>query len=49
MTLSMRHFACATASVALLGDRLTLGAGPALGLSPNAPRVLGRAQVGWSF
>lgn len=45
----MRHFACGTVSVALLGERLTLGAGPALGLSPNAPRVLGRAQVGWSF
>jgi hypothetical protein len=45
----MRHFACGTASVALLQERLTLGVGPAFGLSPNAPRVLGRAQVGWSF
>jgi hypothetical protein len=45
----MRHFACGTATVALLRERLTLGAGPAFGLSPNAPRVLGRAQVGWSF
>lgn len=45
----MRHFAAGTATVALLRERLTLGAGPAFGLSPNAPRVLGRAQIGWSF
>jgi len=45
----MRHFACGTATIALLRERLTLGVGPAFGLSPNAPRVLGRAQVGWSF
>ncbi len=45
----MRHFACGTATFAFLHERLTLGAGPAFGLSPNSPRVLGRAQVGWSF
>jgi hypothetical protein len=45
----MRHFLGGTASVALINERLTIGAGPALGLSPNAPRLLGRAQVAWSF
>jgi hypothetical protein len=45
----MRHFVGGTASVALLAERLTIGAGPAFGLSPNSPRVLGRATVGWSF
>ncbi len=45
----MRHFACGTVTLALLGERLTLGIGPAIGLSPNSPRALGRAQAGWSF
>ena len=45
----MRHFIGPTTSLALAGERLTIGAGPAFGLSPNAPRLLGRAAVSWSF
>lgn len=45
----MRHFIGPTTSLALVNERLTIGAGPAFGISPNAPRVLGRAAVSWSF
>jgi hypothetical protein len=33
----------------LLANRLTIVAGPAVGLSRDSPRAVGRAAVGYSF
>ena len=44
-----RHFIGPTASVQLLGDRLSIAAGPAFGLSDLSPRVLARAAVAYAF
>jgi hypothetical protein len=45
----VRHFIGPTAAVSLLGDRLSAVAGPAVGLSPDSPRYVGRVGVAWSF
>jgi hypothetical protein len=45
----MRHFAGPTAAVELLGKRLTIGAGPAFGLSHNAPPIVVRGQAAYAF
>jgi hypothetical protein len=44
-----RHFVGPTASAQLLGDRLTLAAGPAFGLSDLSPHVLARMAVAYAF
>jgi hypothetical protein len=44
----IRHFLAANASV-LLANRVQISAGPALGLSPNSPRVLGRLTAAFVF
>lgn len=43
----VRHFLSPMASLDL--GRVRLTAGPAFGLSPDSPRVLGRLQAGYSF
>jgi hypothetical protein len=48
-TEGMRHFVGPTTSIELLGKRLSLTAGPALGLSPNSPRIVGRAGLAYAF
>lgn len=45
----MRHFIGPTASVELIGKRLTLNGGPAFGLSKGSPPVLGRVAIGYAF
>ncbi len=44
-----RHFAGPTASLQLLGDRLTMVAGPSFGLSESSPRLLGRFALAYGF
>jgi len=44
-----RHFVGPTAAVRLLHDRLTIVAGPSLGLSTGSPTVLGRLAVAYGF
>ncbi|MGA3121224.1 MAG: hypothetical protein ABSF69_10700 [Polyangiaceae bacterium] len=44
-----RHFIGPTASWQLLGDRLTVAAGPAFGLSDLSPRVLVRMALAYGF
>ncbi len=44
-----RHFVGPTASVQLLQNRLTLVAGPSLGLSTGSPKLLGRLAVAYGF
>ncbi|HWW53833.1 MAG TPA: hypothetical protein VNY84_08685 [Acidimicrobiales bacterium] len=44
-----RHFIGPTASLQLLHDRLTLAAGPAIGLSALSPRLLGRFTMSYGF
>jgi len=45
----VRHFVGPTASVELLGRRLTLNGGPAFGLSKGSPPVLGRVALAYAF
>jgi hypothetical protein len=45
----VRHFLGPTAAISLLGDRLGIVGGPAMGLSPSSPRFVGRVGVAWSF
>jgi hypothetical protein len=44
-----RHFLGPTASVQLLEDRLTIVAGPSMGLSVSSPAFLGRVAVAYGF
>jgi hypothetical protein len=44
-----RHFVGPTASLQLLQDRLTMVAGPAVGLSAYSPTFLGRIAVAYGF
>lgn len=44
----IRHFVSANAAL-LLGKRVQISMGPALGLSPNSPRVLGRLTAAYAF
>jgi hypothetical protein len=44
-----RHFVGPTASMQLLQDRLTMVAGPAVGLSAYSPTFLGRIAVAYGF
>jgi hypothetical protein len=44
-----RHFIGPTAAVQLLQDRLTIAAGPSVGLSSQSPKVLGRLAVAYGF
>jgi len=44
-----RHFVGPTAAVQLLQERLTIVAGPSLGLSKGAPNLLGRLAVAYGF
>ncbi len=44
-----RQFVGPTASLQLLQDRLSIVAGPAIGLSSRAPNVLGRLAVAYGF
>lgn len=44
-----RHFVGPTASLQLLQDRLTMVAGPAVGLSAFSPTLLGRIAVAYGF
>jgi hypothetical protein len=44
-----RQFVGPTASLQLLRERLTLVAGPAIGLTGNAPDVLGKAALSYGF
>ncbi len=44
-----RHFVGPTASLQLLQDRLTMVAGPAVGLSTYSPTFLGRIAVAYGF
>jgi hypothetical protein len=44
-----RHFAGPTASMQLMGDRLTVVGGPSVGLSASSPRLLGRVAVAYAF
>ncbi len=44
----IRHFVSANATL-LLGRRVQLALGPALGLSPNSPRFLGRMTASYAF
>lgn len=45
----MRHFIGPTASIELVGKRLTLNGGPAFGLSKGSPPVLGRMAIAYAF
>jgi hypothetical protein len=45
----LRHFAGPTASFELLERRLTVVGGPAFGLSPGAPPLVGRLSVAYMF
>ncbi|HEY8086930.1 MAG TPA: hypothetical protein VIF09_03775 [Polyangiaceae bacterium] len=44
-----RHFAGPIMSLQLLGDRMSIVAGPAFGLSDLSPRLLGRMAVAYGF
>jgi hypothetical protein len=44
-----RHFLGPTASLQLLGDRITIAAGPAVGLSAQSPSFLGRFALAYGF
>lgn len=44
----IRHFVSANAAV-LLANRVQISLGPALGLSPNSPRFLGRLSAAYAF
>ncbi|HLK41644.1 MAG TPA: hypothetical protein VKU41_33075 [Polyangiaceae bacterium] len=44
-----RHFVGPTAAVQLLQDRLTIVAGPSVGLSSRSPSLLGRLAVAYGF
>lgn len=44
-----RHFVGPTASLQLLGDRLTMVAGPAVGLSAYSPAFVGRFALAYGF
>jgi hypothetical protein len=44
-----RHFIGPTAAVQLLQDRLTIAAGPSVGLSSQSPKVLGRLAIAYGF
>lgn len=44
----IRHFISANAAV-LLANRVQISLGPALGLSPNSPRFLGRLTAAYAF
>jgi hypothetical protein len=44
-----RHFVGPTAAFQLLQDRLTLVAGPSIGLSAGSPNVLGRLALAYGF
>jgi hypothetical protein len=44
-----RHFVGPTASVQLLGDRLTMVAGPSIGLSQYSPAFVGRFGLAYGF
>jgi hypothetical protein len=44
-----RHFIGPTAALQLLQDRLTIVAGPSVGLSSGSPNVLGRLAVAYGF
>jgi hypothetical protein len=44
-----RHFIGPTASVQLLGDRLTMVAGPSIGLSQYSPAFVGRFGLAYGF
>lgn len=44
-----RHFVGPTASVQLLGDRLTMVAGPSIGLSQYSPAFVGRFGLSYGF
>lgn len=44
----IRHFVSANAAV-LLANRVQISLGPALGLSPNSPRFLGRLTAAYAF
>ena len=44
-----RHFLGPTASVQLLEDRLTIVAGPSIGLSGSSPAFLGRVAAAYGF
>jgi hypothetical protein len=45
----MRHFVGPTAGVELMGKRLTINGGPAVGLSKGSPPFLGRVAVAYAF
>lgn len=45
----MKHFLGPSASFALLHDRLTLGVGPAAGLSKTSPQLVGRFALAYAF
>jgi hypothetical protein len=44
----IRHFVSANAAL-LLANRVQISLGPAIGLSPNSPRVLGRLTAAYAF
>jgi hypothetical protein len=44
-----RHFIGPTAALQLLQDRLTIVAGPSVGLSAGSPKVLGRLALAYGF
>jgi hypothetical protein len=44
-----RHFLGPSAALTLPGESLTIAGGPAFGLSPNSPRVLGRLAATYRF
>ncbi len=44
----IRHFVSANAAI-LLANRVQISVGPALGLSPNSPRFLGRLTAAYAF
>jgi hypothetical protein len=44
-----RQFVGPTAALQLLDDRLTLVAGPSLGLSDRSPQLLGRFALSYGF
>ena len=44
-----RHFIGPVASLQLLGDRMTIAAGPSLGLSSTSPALVGRLAVSYGF
>jgi uncharacterized membrane protein YgdD (TMEM256/DUF423 family) len=45
----IRHFVGPNLALALLGHRVRLVAGPAVGLSPASPRLLGRVAAALAF